>query len=201
MKKLQIQPKILLIAIALIGNLQAISPVMERPAQERMTTGGEYLESDIYAMTPNKRGQLLKWAAYDAKLATLQMLIKCGADVNAKDEGGSTPLHSAAHLSSALFRPATEKYIAPAIARALLDAGANVHARDERGFTALMWAAFGSNEENSDIISAEIITLLLNAGAEVNARTLDGHTALSIAYSQKQTEIISLLLGRGAIKQ
>ena len=58
-----------------------------------------------------------------------------GADVNATDERGSTPLLEAA------------RYGHEDIARVLIAAGANVNAKDKDGKTALMLAVQGNHDE------------------------------------------------------
>jgi len=62
-------------------------------------------------------------------LAEVARLIAAGADVNARDNDGRTPLVRAAW------------YGHPDIVAALLKAGADVDARNNDGKTALMWAA------------------------------------------------------------
>ena len=63
------------------------------------------------------------WA--DVDITKVQDLIERGADVNAKDNGGYTPLHWASYNDSI------------AIAKLLLDAGADLEAKDKWGRTPL----------------------------------------------------------------
>jgi cytohesin len=78
-------------------------------------------------------------------------LIAAGAELEARDAHGWTPLHNAASGDIVEF------------VTALLDLGAGLHARDRRGFTPLHTAA---NEG-----SAACATVLLDRGAEIDART------------------------------
>ena len=87
------------------------------------------------------------------------VLIYAGADVNARDADGVTPLMWAG------FQNET-----PDIFRLLLDAGADVRARDSRGRTPLMWAAWGKKG------TTEILGLLLDAGADVHALDQQGQS-------------------------
>ena len=64
-------------------------------------------------------------AAFERRLETVKALIEAGADVNAKNEEGKTPLHRA------VFWENLETV------EALLKAGAKVKARDEGGWTPL----------------------------------------------------------------
>ncbi len=99
-----------------------------------------------------------------AKLEIAKLLIKHGADVNAKSKQLLTPLHYAASGDIAMTKM-------------LLEAGADVNAKaDER-----------SQNQRTPLISAivnnstEIATLLIEAGAEINLKNADGRTPLWFA--------------------
>lgn len=111
----------------------------------------------------------------------LNAYVESGADVNASDRRGWTPLHSAAR-----YNPD------PAVLLVLLRAGADVDAKDRAGDTPLHWAA----AENANV---DVVTSLIGAGAEVNAVDRFGwlpiHTA---AERNPNPEVISALLEAGA---
>jgi hypothetical protein len=69
-----------------------------------------------------------------------ELLIAKGADVNAKDEGEWTPLHSAAYWG--------EKEIA----ELLIAKGADVNAKNDVGITPLDWAIHLNHSEIADLI-------------------------------------------------
>lgn len=99
-----------------------------------------------------------------------------GANVNARDKDGFTPLM----ITAAKGRTGAVK--------ALIEAGADVNATNNFGFTALL---------NTSVRS--IIIMLLEAGADVNARDgLDGVTALMYAAMGNRPETIDVLLNYGA---
>jgi ankyrin repeat protein len=139
-------------------------------------------------------------------------LIRGGADVNAPQGDGTTPLHWAvyridAQLVSELLRrgadpDARNLYGSSPLAEAvkvadvslvgmLLDAGADVETPNEDQQTALMLAARAG--------ALEAAKLLIERGADVNTREgWRGQTALMWAADESQPEIVELLISRGA---
>ena len=87
----------------------------------------------------------------------VEAAITAGADVNARDYLGQTPLMYAAIIG-------TET---PEVITALIEAGAEVNARNEDGCTPLMCAAQLTE-------TPEVITVLLEAGADGKVKDEDG---------------------------
>lgn len=117
----------------------------------------------------------------DATPREVQAALNAGADVNARDRDGSTPLQYAAG-----WNPNSE------VIKLLLETGADVNARQDDGSTPLQNAAWKNP-------NPEIIKLLLNAGADVNARNINGWTPLhwAAAYCSNPM-VVTLLLKAGA---
>ena len=89
------------------------------------------------------------------------ILLAVGAELEARDKDGNTPLHRAA-----------AKYNEnPAVVQVLLAAGAELEVRDKDGNTPLHRAA----DQNE---SSAVVQVLLAAGAELEVRDKDGNTPL-----------------------
>ena len=99
-------------------------------------------------------------------------LIAAGADVNARDAAGRTPLFYVTY---------------PPTAELLLRAGADVNARDNDGNTPLLglYGISQGGEELHPPHMAKIIRMLADAGADMNARNKAGHNALDRALAVK----------------
>ena len=170
------------------------------------------LARDVDVDSPGIDGTTaLHWAAYadDVDLATL--LLGAGADPNAVNRNGATPLTLACTnanpvLMERLLEAGADPGLAPngeppilgcartgriAAVRALLAYGASVDAADTwRGQTPLMWAA----AENH----ARIMNVLLERGATVDAPSDGGFNALMFAVRQDARDAARLLLAAGA---
>jgi ankyrin repeat protein len=117
-------------------------------------------------------------AARTHETTELQNLLSKGANPNAKDKNGRTPLMEAASGGYA------------DTVRVLLENGANINAKDMVGWSALFWAAFSGRKETLRILVAK--------GADVKARDNEGRTALFWAASSGYTDAVRTLLARDA---
>jgi ankyrin repeat protein len=107
----------------------------------------------------------------------LRKLLDRGADVNARDTEGNTPLILASF------------YAGPECVALMIAKGADVNAANKAGVTALIRAA--TDYEKS--------RLLVVAGADVRARTALGNTPLILAARRAgNSRTVQLLLARGA---
>lgn len=113
----------------------------------------------------------------------IQDLIDFGADPDAVDDEGKTPLHYAA----------SDGY--PANIQRLIDAKAKKEARDMKRCTPLLSAT-----ENYDKQGAKIcLRLLIKLGADVNAANEDGRTVLhEVAVNENLADLIPELLSADA---
>lgn len=116
-------------------------------------------------------------------LALTSLLLMHGADVNAHNRGGETPLIAA-----------TQTATDPALIKLLLDHGADVSARGPEGRTSLFEILFNHQWFNdSDTFPAA--KLLIDAGVDVNDTDKSGESVLQMSVG---TKVFPLLLSRGA---
>jgi hypothetical protein len=144
----------------------------------------------------------------------VRSLIQRGADVNATDRHGYTPLmyavgwkrpgiarlliEAGASVAATNSSGSTPLHIAAgqggkAVVELLLDHGAPVDARDNRGSTPLMWAATSGQAESAEVLIA--------AGADVNARDGRCEPVLMRAawpYRDDANPVVKVLLDHGA---
>ena len=105
--------------------------------------------------------------------------VKQGADVNAVDEHGRTPLINAAAYTWD-----------PEIVPFLISQGASVDAADKEGRTALHHVT----ATNKTAVAASIAQALCASGANPNATDLQGNTALQDAKKKKNAAVLAVLV-------
>ncbi len=169
-------------------------------------------EVDVLAAEPDGSTPL-HWAANRNDAEAVAALINKGADVNANNRYGVTPLIAAcmgsgevavikllikagADPDSAL--PSGQSAMMTAartgktdVVGLLIEQGARIEAREEwRGQNALMWAASEGH--------ADTVRRLIKAGADFNARTNAGFTPLLFAVRAGRMAATEILLEAGA---
>jgi ankyrin repeat protein len=117
-------------------------------------------------------------ALENGRRAAALELIAQGADVNAAQADGTTPLHWAAYQLDA------------DLVQRLIAQGARADTANRYGATPLGEAA--------KVANAEIVALLLQAGAAVDAANADGETALMLAARTGSVEVAERLIDAGA---
>ena len=111
--------------------------------------------------------------------AMLAPLVAAGAEMNARDDFGNTPLHWGTEQDD------------PTLIKALIAAGTNPKVRDKWGITPLASAAYYGNPS--------VVIALLDAGADPNARDVRGATPLhQVAKYNRNPAVIVALLDAGS---
>ncbi|MFC1521201.1 ankyrin repeat domain-containing protein [Elusimicrobiota bacterium] len=120
------------------------------------------------------------------KISTL--LISYGADVNAKDDYGRTPLMHALR----------QDYLEAA--KLLIESGSDVNAKSNKGQTPLMYTAGYLSYPNRGLRQRlEVVKILLENGAKVNEKDNEGTTTLMMAIHVGYAARFSwLLIDNGA---
>ena len=129
-------------------------------------------------MTQEKLNKKLYDAVSGNRISKIEQLLKQGADVNAKDEDGRTPLHDASYWDLV------------GIAKFLIENGADVNAKDKDGWTPLYRAS------HWDYVG--IAKLLIENGADVDAQNINGWTPLHQAAVWDRIDIVKVLIENGA---
>jgi cytohesin len=117
-------------------------------------------------------------AATAGDAEAVKEFLAAGADVNAKDDNGWTPLHYAAGNGH------------KEVAELLIAKDADVNAKTDIGRTPLHAAAYSGHKE--------IAELLIANGADVNAKRAGGVTPLYAATLGAHKEVVELLIAKGA---
>ena len=111
-------------------------------------------------------------------LIKVRLAHKLGADPNAKDNNGNTPLMHATWNGS------------EGIVQYLIDVGADIKARDKYGRDALIIAIIIGHKG--------IVHKLVTAGADINHATISGLTPLTVAAIEGNRSLVQYLINAGA---
>lgn len=112
----------------------------------------------------------------------VNLLISRGANVNAYNKKNNTPLHIVCK---------SDTYNSQKIVEILLKAGANINVKDINDNTPLHLIC----KYNIDFkVSVNITNILLNAGADINIINNQGLNVLFIAYVNKKSHIVDIIV-------
>ncbi len=123
------------------------------------------------------------WTQKDV-IATMQMLLDAGADINAVDGKGNTVLHTFSYTKKNPKNVETIPF--------LLKHGANINARDVYGYTPLYRNILRGRD------GEQAVRQLLEEGADPNIRNVYGISPLMYAKRNYNTELANLLEQYGA---
>ena len=142
---------------------------------QKKETMKENLDEDI-----DKKRTALMDACHEGNVRIAKSLVKAGADVNAKDYKGDTPM-----FLTITGEKSKRSIKHQRILQILINANADINAMNDWGGTALMgcshYGQIGGVEK------------LLDAGANVSIKNQYGATALDLAKDADETEIVEML--------
>jgi ankyrin repeat protein len=121
-------------------------------------------------MTKKEKNKALLEGCKEGDFNKVRLALNFGADVNAKDNRGWTPLHFASYWNHI------------EIAKLLIEVGVDVRATDYDRWTPLHWASICN--------SIEIAKLLLDAGADMGAKNRWENTPLDLADSDEMKALL-----------
>jgi ankyrin repeat protein len=148
----------------------------------------------------------LHGAVSDNDIQLVKQHLAAGANVNAKNEQGQTPIHLAAKT----------RKVKKEITELLIEKGADVNVKDRKGRTPLDFAVTGKRAETEELIrknggergeykmtiyqaanigDLETVEKLLESGTDVNQKNRQGYTPLMAAGTK---EIAEFLISKGA---
>lgn len=165
---------------------------------------------------------LLGAAVESGNIATVNLLLQQGVDVNAPDEDGRPAIvHTMWFNAEAIYAVlvqhgadvnarSTDGVNAlmqaacignAAICRDLLRRGVDVNVRDNEGRTPLIYAVYFNRGDGQDKSTPDILPLLkilLQSGADVNIQDISGRTALRYATEFQMSKVKTFLRKAGA---
>jgi hypothetical protein len=149
--------------------------------------------ADVSAARNRRRSQPLHYAsdgylenpAWNAasQVAMIRLLVEAGANIDAQDKNGATPLHRAVRTRCA------------AAAKCILDAGGNPTIRNKPGSAPLHLAVQntgrgGSGSEKARIAQRQILQVFLERGVSPTLKDAEGKSVLEWAKSDWIREIL-----------
>jgi len=187
---------------ALCGFHDLVEHLITKNPQDVNADGGYYLRPLVVALAgehfqtadllrhngadPNVQGRFgrnpLHAAARSGNFEVVRILIECNpADINARNEGGWTPL---------LRASGGHNLKDGSVLRLLLEHGADINVQDEKGWTALHVASYNG--------ALAVVRLLLEHGADVKVKNDYGQTPLQVAAYRGHEKGTKLLREHGA---
>jgi uncharacterized protein len=215
-----------LVNAAQSGHLVLVNSILSHGADKKSLNDAMFatIRNQPMILSVDTNGNKIQTQAEnDPFTAIIGRLLESGADLNARDEEGATPLLVAAEFGrlgtvemflgraadmEARDNDGNTPLIAAAcdcaeatmpdtfdVIKLLLEKGANINARNTAGNTALMIASGGG------VVKTYIVRLLIERGADLRIKNAEGQTALAIATKDGVSDVIPLLKKAAARKR
>ncbi len=186
---------------------EIIKEIMDFFLEEKQCLTKLLTNIDINEIKDMYGNTLLHVAASMGDVELVELLLENGANPNAKNEYGETPLHRATNAE---------------VAKKLIRYGSYVNEKDRDGRTPLHYAAYHGRidvvetllENDALIITdkdgqtplhlallekrTQVAKLLLKYGADPNVKNKNGETPLHLAVRTGDAELIKMMIERGA---
>ena len=166
---------------------QGWTPLLGAISSQHEDTASLLLKKGASPLTTCERGMtclhlLARWPSFTSSQERLaRELIAAGADINAKNDAGETPL---LHLCR-------KRENCTLLAQLMIELGARVTIPDLKGWTPLHMAAAGDN--------VALINMLVGAGARKDAVAKDNCTPLVVAVKKRSEKAIKILSEAGSV--
>ena len=212
-----------ILALLLVGGIGcAVMSTAMQSKRDRFVIDAEIDANAVVNEYGDTRLHLAAITDYSHKgvcgLEQVEILVSAGADVNAKNNRGWTPLRmvmstakpdieivqflisSGADVNTKCEQGITPLHMAVAmedmkLIELLVSKGADVNAENVYGFTPLHWVVtrFFVHESGTHYPSIEIAKFLVSAGADVHAKNNEGKTPLDTAKENGHTVAVEYL--------
>ncbi|MDG7055577.1 MAG: ankyrin repeat domain-containing protein [Wolbachia endosymbiont of Menacanthus eurysternus] len=139
-------------------------------SQQTLTNDQEKLNKELFDILHNDLN--------GSTIEDINSLLRKGADPNAQNQDGTTPLHVAVNSGC------------KEVVEVLIKNKANIHAVDKDKHTPLYWAAKNGHKE--------VVEVLIKNEANVNAVNKDRYTPLYWATQNGHTKVAKALIDKGA---
>jgi ankyrin repeat protein len=126
----------------------------------------------------------------------IKFLIANGANINARNEAGDTPLSSTIFFCFRQRKGVVDVNLVKGVVEILISSGADVNTTTRFGYTPMHHAAAWGTKE--------VVELLISAGADINVKDHNGDTPLNAACRyrpKKKGGVIDLLHKNGAVRR
>ncbi len=146
------------------------APIILRDDLDEFT----YVYWDIHK---DDRYSILHLASRECSSEMIILLLRYGADLDARDSTNRIPLYQAV-----IFNNVDVIYI-------LIENGSDINVKDNFGLTPLHLATFSNN--------IDAVKALISRGADVNVKNIDGYTPLHLAIHTCSYDIIKYIIYHG----